>query len=238
MQRKLWIALVFGFVLAMAATAVSAAPTWEVVLAGGLNVTDLYGSDTNASVLLSDPSLGSATISGNIDNYDAGFASGALVNLYFNDRVGLQSGLTWGRKGGKGKVRLQTGSIDASVDVDVSVDYLEIPLALLVKIPAGTSVAFHVLGGGAVGFNTNAQGSLSFQGLSESTDIGNEVKNVDFGVLLGAGMSVPIQQIAFVLDARWTLGMTSIDDSGANLDIKNNAFSFLVGIGVPLGYRP
>lgn len=240
MRRVQSTVLVIVSVLAMAATAASASPTWEVVVAGGLNVTNLYGNDTSGDITFDVPTVGVTTFKGNIDNYDVGFATGALLNLYLTDRVGLQSGLMFDRKGGKGKASLQAGGLGTiSADIDVTLDYMEIPLALLVKIPAGTSVDFHVLGGGVVSFNTNAEISASAYGASESADIGDYTKNVDFGVLLGAGLSIPVQRVALVLDARWTLGLTKAGDIlGQSLDIKNNAFSFLFGVGVPLGYRP
>jgi len=37
---------------------------------------------------------------------------------------------------------------------------------------------------------------------------------------------------AFTIEGRYTLGLNSIDDTGA--DVKNRAFSVLVGLSVPL----
>ena len=103
--------------------------------------------------------------------------------------------------------------------------------------PTGT---FDLFAGGALAFKTNAEFetevTLSANGISETEtskeDIGDSIEGTDFGGVLGGGVTYKLENVFLFGEARWTYGFSKIDKDGA--DLKNNAFSFMVGLGIPL----
>ena len=66
-------------------------------------------------------------------------------------------------------------------------------------------------------------------------DIKDEVKSFDFGVVFGGGLDFAAGSGSFVIDIRYTLGLTSVDDSGFDADLKNKVFSASIGYALGVG---
>ena len=80
--------------------------------------------------------------------------------------------------------------------------------------------------GPALAIKTGAKGRSEVEGEVEETDIKN-MKSMDFGVVFGLGVNVS----GFMLDVRYNLGLTTIDDSADPDDVKNRVLSFNIGYG-------
>jgi len=53
---------------------------------------------------------------------------------------------------------------------------------------------------------------------------------------VGLGFTYALTSMNLFADARWEMGFSSIVDvEGADVDVKNQAFAFMVGVGFPLG---
>jgi hypothetical protein len=107
----------------------------------------------------------------------------------------------------------------------------------VVSVPAGSKATFEMTLGPAMAFKTKSEVKVDVTVLgfsvSETQDM-EGVKGTDFGGIVGAGFHVPAGSVNLLLDGRWTFGLTSIDDSADEGDLKNSAFSFAVGLGFPL----
>ena len=54
--------------------------------------------------------------------------------------------------------------------------------------------------------------------------------------MVGAGLDIGLtRNVSLVLDGFYNLGVTKIDDSGVNDDVKNRAFSILTGLSFSVG---
>jgi hypothetical protein len=223
----------------LAPAVASADPTFSLSFLGGVNIGKLTG-DTDGLGDINDPGF---TATGNINESKIGFAAGAMVIAQFTDIFGLQSGFLFTRKGGEGDL---SGTTIAAVPVDfrgsakVKLDYVELPLLATVSILTGDRITIKGMAGPALAFNTSAEAEieLTIAGLTGggTEDIKEEVKDTDFGGVIGAGIAFATESVDILLDLRWTIGFTNVADvAGTNFDIKNNAFSVMAGIGVPLG---
>jgi len=99
-----------------------------------------------------------------------------------------------------------------------------------------------VFAGPAVEFKVSctAEGAvLAVTGSEDCDKTGNEIKlkSTDFGVTGGVGVQFRAGGQDVRVDARYTHGLTDINDSSASGDtreVKNRAFAVTVGLGWPL----
>jgi hypothetical protein len=78
---------------------------------------------------------------------------------------------------------------------------------------------------------TDPRGKVEIDGLTMEEDL-EGVKDTDFGMVLGGGVDIGLGKGKMVFDVRYTLGLTTIIEYELfeeNIDLKNNAFSFLLG---------
>ena len=63
-----------------------------------------------------------------------------------------------------------------------------------------------------------------------------DVKKMDFSVMVGAGLDFSVApSTSLLVELTYNLGLSSLDDSAANDDIKNRVFSILAGLSFKLG---
>ncbi|MEJ2722015.1 MAG: outer membrane beta-barrel protein, partial [bacterium] len=118
-------------------------------------------------------------------------------------------------------------------------------LLAVVSFPMSATAAFDLFAGPALSFKTKAEIEQTFivsaAGQSESDtekmDIGDDIEGTDFGGVLGAGVTFDLPKMVLFAEARWTYGFTKIDKADDS-DIKNNAFGFMVGVGIPIVTGP
>lgn len=127
-------------------------------------------------------------------------------------------------------------------------NYLEIPVLLKAGIPLPGEVIFpHVFVGPyyasaltssytGTGMVTDASGNNT---LRESFIYQRNLRQNDLGILGGAGVDIRLNQLFFTFDARYHLGLRTIDAGSNNydqLEIRNGMFLITAGIGVRFGY--
>jgi hypothetical protein len=204
-------------------------------LVAGVGFTRLTGDDNEFMLDIDGDAIGV-----DIGSTKVGFTAGGLVTVKLNDTFGIQSGLLWSRKGGDGEARGPVdvpglGVIDVTIDVKLTLDYVDIPVLGVFMLPVTESMSVRALAGPVIGFNTKAEIEAEFEGASASEDIGDETKSVDLGALLGVGVVIPAGAVNLHADARYFFGFSSVDDSPADLDLKNAGLFVLASVGIPLG---
>lgn len=146
-------------------------------------------------------------------------------------------------------------------------DYLEVPVFLVWNIMPKTQTSVELYGGASYGFPLNRQveqgDNIGFM-LEDWIDTPfivnpttvlrvNEVEDADLAIALGIGLSVPVGQVNFLVDARYTRSITDPvvsadyittigdgDDAVTTVtgtDFSNRVFTFFVGFSFPFGSR-
>ncbi len=171
-----------------------------------------------------------------LDNQVTG---GALLGGEFeyqvSDRFSLAAGVNYQLQG--------SGWQDADItygnnklktrDVKIEMGYVTIPLVANVYLFKG----FAIKAGAQVGFLTNAEAKGDWETTedghttktSESQDIMDHCKKVDFSIPVGISYQVPT--VPIVIDARYNIGLTDIFKESNNNDknSKHSVFSLTVG---------
>ncbi|HWA56018.1 MAG TPA: porin family protein [Gemmatimonadales bacterium] len=118
-------------------------------------------------------------------------------------------------------------------------DYIEVPVLLKLGAPLQGSGRLRpwVAAGPALGFRVGCRlaassGTQSAEADCDDNQVGLKTKAVQFSTVFGGG--IDIGQVSVGL--RYQLGMTSIDDTGSDADIRNRVLAIVAGYAFRLGH--
>lgn len=159
-----------------------------------------------------------------------GFSGGAFFMYQFSDMFAVQPELLYSMKGAT-----ENGNFEGfSYDAEYKLDYFEIPVLLKFIIPIkGSGVKPSIFAGPSVGFNMSAKVKVESGDESFEEDI-EDVKSTDFGLVVGGGLGFPVGNGELGVDIRYILGLSTIDDSAENYDVKNGVINFNIYYGFNL----
>ncbi|MCL7971974.1 MAG: PorT family protein [marine benthic group bacterium] len=157
-----------------------------------------------------------------------GFIGGVSGVLRFSPRWSLQLDGLYVEKGGRENNDKDPGDPN---DDEISLRYLEFPV--LVKFAfssggtrpelfVGPSFAYEL----SCTFDTFPEGSSD---PVDCADAGLQTRSLDVGVAFGADVEIPLGSGHLVIDGRGIVGLSSFDDSEADLDFRNRILSLMVG---------
>lgn len=155
------------------------------------------------------------------------FSYGASYSYYCSEKVFLQSGILFERKGAKVGVDFfdNNGNYYKTSDIIFNRDYLVVPVVC--SFITKTRVKFYFGGGLFLGYLLSAKDLSSIVPIKES--LAAETQQIDFGINLGLGFYVPINNRFFLdLGIKDNLGLfdTLIND----LATKNNTTGLQMGL--------
>ena len=157
-----------------------------------------------------------ANLSGDISNnaMKFGFAGGAFITYKFSPQLGIQPEVLYVMKGTKAD----------EGDGKLKFDYIDIPVLLKYFIPTEGNIKPNIFAGPTVGFLMSAKSEYG----DESEDVKDYLKSINVAAAFGAGVEIVMESMAVTFDARYTLGVTNINDEGDG-DLKTGDISILVG---------
>lgn len=147
--------------------------------------------------------------------YKFGFNGGVLANFGINDMFSVQPEVLYSMKGAKD---------DSNSDNKINLNYIDVPV--LVKVATGETGLFFELGP-QVGFLASAKNKTN----SNSQDIKDSFKNVDFGYAAGLGFQASGAMVGLRYNGGFTNAPKSVNVFGSSVDVnaKNSAFQLYVG---------
>jgi hypothetical protein len=175
----------------------------------GLNISNLAGDE--------------AEIFGESFDSKNGFTGGIFFMYQVNKFFAIQPEAYYTMKG---------ATLDImGIDITATFNYVEVPFLLKLIIPVeGSNVRPSIFAGPSVGFNTTAKLKAEANGQSEEEDI-DDVMSTEFSLAFGGGLGFMVGNNELGFDVRYILGLSTIDDSEANDDIKNTVIAFNLYFG-------
>jgi len=163
----------------------------------------------------------------------SGFRFGGFFTLDLGGGLQIQPEAYYAQKGASYESSSSIYGIAYSIKGKLKLDYIEIPV-LVKYVVQSASVEPFFYAGPYLGLKASAKGEVTadvegFGGQTETEDL-EDVKSTDFGVVFGAGVSLPLGSIDLIVDGRYTLGLSSISEDLTE-SVKNGVLSILVGIG-------
>jgi len=117
----------------------------------------------------------------------------------------------------------------------VKLSYLEVPVMFKYSL-SNDQFKPYIMAGPSFGYNLSAKIEASGYGITDETDIKDEIKNIDFNLGFGAGVSIPMGNNSIFVEARYALGLTNINDDpdDPDTDINTKGIQIIAGIIFPL----
>lgn len=182
--------------------------------------------------------LGAASSTLDVEDNDlsarsiTGFAGGAYFRFALGERLGIQIEVLSIQKGADLRAE------DPADNIDVRLDYLEVPLLLHVPIGASETFTPYAVAGPTVGFETRCRATRPEGQAEDCSAAGFERSSPDFGLAAGGGLAFLLGPGILLLEGRYTWGLTDLnvaaDDTGS---IRNRSAVLTAGFVVPLGRR-
>lgn len=159
----------------------------------------------------------------------AAFTGGAYLQLGLGDVFAVQPEILYSPKGAKQDLT------DGALSLDLT--YLDVPLLIMARIPAGDSPIWPILfAGPVISFEMDCK--LKSPSVSLDCDAGDTPASrtdaTDYGVTFGLGFEFFFGSVRSQLDARYTLGLNDINATGSGASVKNRGWTFLFGLGYAL----
>ncbi|MDD3642712.1 MAG: porin family protein [Candidatus Krumholzibacteria bacterium] len=146
-----------------------------------------------------------------------GGAGGGYFTYKFSDMFAIQPEVLFMMKGFSMDVEDET--------YKMKLNYIDIPVLLKVCIPTEGSVKPSIFAGPYLGLLLSAK--------ADDEDVKDYTKSMDYGVVFGGGINYMLaeDQGYISLDARYGMGLTTVDDSDDERDGKNMGITIMVGYG-------
>jgi hypothetical protein len=165
-----------------------------------------------------------------------GWGVAAFATVRMVDELSFQAELLYIRKGGRVVMTWR----DAPVSGTVHIDYVELPLMLRVDLPRNRRLSAHgALGPSAAlrvacGF-APADAAATSPGCTAAN--GTAVRRFDFNLVGLAGVDMKLSRATIVLEARYHVGLGTIDDVTPSRERSTQTMAFQAGIAVPFDRR-
>jgi hypothetical protein len=145
------------------------------------------------------------------------FHVGAVAEIKINEKFSVQPELLYSSQGASTKDKFEGITFESTLKLD----YINVPI--MAKYYVADSFSLEV--GPQIGFLVAAEAEYSMGGESETEDIKDQLKTVDFGLNFGLGYKLD-NGINF--GARYNFGLSNIGED-SDSDLKNSVFQISVG---------
>lgn len=176
---------------------------------GGLNVSNHGGEDAT-----------------DMHKWKTGAVFGVFMTYAFSPQFSIQPEVLYSMKGYKWE------DTEIGYKETGKTNYIEIPVLFKYNVPTEGTMSPSLFVGPAIAFLTKAEIDWEEDGETGTEDIKDFIKSSDFSVVFGAGVDFAMGEGTVTFDARYTLGLTNLDDDpDSEFDIKNKTWSFMFGYG-------
>ncbi len=160
-------------------------------------------------------------------SWATGFSVGAAVSLRLFRNGCLQPEFFFTRKGdGRGFPLAVPG-----MSSKITLDYLEMPLALKWRFLPGKKIRLAVLGGGYAALNVGAKCRSEFQGGEFLEDLKDDVRKPDYGLIFGVEIEKALGTKRLSLDVRGSRGLGKVNAFTSAQAWRNTGLTVLLGFG-------
>ena len=188
---------------------------------------------------ISDLSVDTRDVPPDLDS-KTGLVVEAFADIPLSPGLSFQPGIQYAQKGASAT----DTSEGQEFTLELSFDYVEVPLLLRYAFPTTGALGVSLYGGPSLAFEASCE--VTLQGTSVTLTIGCDeggqqgvevnTKSFDLGVLFGGGISVPAGPGRLTVDVSYDMGLTNISsDAQDDESVKNRAFYITAGMALPVG---
>ena len=156
-----------------------------------------------------------------------GLAIAFLADIGITENFSVQPELHFLQKGYKVEFGGEEGK--------ATLNYIEIPVNAKYSFGEPESVGGFVMAGPSIGFGTNYKAEIDGEEEESGSFDEGGLKATEFSLNLGGGVTIPAAPGTVVIDVRYLLGLSDIDDEDDELEVKNRGLGFGVSFLAPIG---
>lgn len=163
---------------------------------------------------------------------------GGYYGFGISSRLAIQFEAVYGRRGAEG-LRLGADGLDTDADpATLEMSYIDVPVLLRTGYPGERFLPSFFFGPYA-GFLLNCELQPAGGG-SRSCDAGDapprfSPRSTDFGLVLGGALDMALGESTVFLDARFTIGLLSVESGDNAFDARHSGIAITGGFAVPIG---
>lgn len=193
---------------------------------------DLAGQEVRVGLV---GGVGLATFTGTPGDLDrhAGPTVGVTVGRGLTEHLELEVGFSRTERGATGFVQ----GFEERLEARHEIDYLTVPLVLRGYLPPAGRIRPTVLTGPSVSFEVSCRSSIDTGSRFLSLvpcDLDDNRAQVDWGWIVGGGLSTGMSRSTLLLEAHYYFGLTDLTPSVDALDVRNRALTIQAGLTIPL----
>jgi len=134
-----------------------------------------------------------------------------------------------------------TDAFGAAGTFDFKITTAEISVPILIKLTVASRPGIYLLGGGEIAYVLSAKANYSYDVTGLGSDSGSEdfkenINQLDYGVVLGGGVSLPLGTSRLFAEARYHLGMANMQKNNAGYEeLVSSGFSPKTNVLLILG---
>ena len=149
-----------------------------------------------------------------------GFMAGVILESPFSESLFFQSGVLFSQKG----MKMSASATGATSDIDMTLNYLDVPLNIIYKANAG-NVKILLSAGPVLSYGMSGKGTANGQSGDIKFGSDADFKSMDIGLGIGGGVEVSNFQIGL----NYTLGLSNVSTM-SGITMKNNVFTISAAI--------
>lgn len=163
-------------------------------------------------------------------DHKMGVAAGISISYNLLPGLSLQPELLYVQQGGRWDINiLDGGSIVGNGELTWKLNYLQVPVLARVNLPVVGAFLPTLIAGPALSIKTASTYETEQGGSLVSSGDLDDIKSTDLSLIVGVGFKVGAGPAGIVVDARYNLGSTNLNDTDADVTINNRGFQVLAG---------
>ena len=228
MKRIMILSVLGALLISLPALAATDRPIVSARL--GVNISNLRGDDVRELSLEGRD---------NLDSRTGLLFGGYLEYPFLRPGVSVLTGLAYSARGGTETARYCEGGMCLDLDLSWRFNYLEVPLVVKMRFPAG-AVEPYAFAGPTFAMKLGSEVEIDYRLGHDVLDL-EDVKGFDTGLVLGGGVAMPFGLFEVSIEGQYSLGLMSIgpmrmentppEVPAFGEDVKHGGFSITLGFG-------
>lgn len=196
--------------------------------------------------------LNIANISSDMEDTDTktltGFGIGGVLDWKLSNNLSICFQPMYIQKGATLELVMEEDEdfdLFSDIEGEFNYSYIEIPILFKYSLTSG-NIKPYLMAGPTIGILTSAELQMTMMDIvSFGVDIKDQSESLDYGIVFGAGVSIPIGNPSLFVEGRYSLGLAdvfkgteAVDEDDLELEdakVTHTGIQIMAGISIPLG---
>jgi hypothetical protein len=152
------------------------------------------------------------------------YAVGAWWGIPLNHRLAIRTEALYSVKG--------DAETTGGYTVSTRMSYIDVPVLAKIGFLHGSLAQPSLFLGPSLAVNLSANSKLEGDGSGVNVDVKDDVRALDFAVVVGGGVDFPVGERTLGVEVRYSKGLSNVAGDGANGSARNDIIAVMGSIGL------